>query len=140
MLPARDATGDSRMSFVMDRLYGQKTSDVFMGHVQVLIKKLRELTTEFSDFSGDVFLTSAALASAGVSPDIEDISRRIGESGKDLAITQVLHRVVEVPESGLGDHYVEFSSDGHDGRLFGQATISGVAISLKGANSGGENK
>ncbi len=127
-VPVKYASGESEMSFVMDRLYGVKSSDVLIAHVKTVLKKYAALHKNFPEAKLSVLVTDAALASAGLG--VNDAQKRITEAFEaslDQTITGPVS--VNIPESAFGDHYVEFGNKG--ARISGERTTAGLRIVLK---------
>lgn len=123
-VPSEDEGGaNKRLSFVMDRVYGMKNNDIMMAHIETMLKKAHELKSEFPEVPISVILPDSSIMSCSTSLDAAELSRRIGsgDSFKDIG-----DKTVIVPESGFGDHYIEF---GHDqARVSGPRTVSGIEI------------
>jgi hypothetical protein len=120
--------GDTtRMAFVMDRIYGHRTPAILENHVKTMIKKCRQLQRGNEDVVLDIFVSSAALATAGLSED-----RLIAAMTKnDVSVEAVIapYATVQVAPSAAGDHYIEFAGD--DARKAGPKQVSGVLLRVK---------
>lgn len=111
-----------RMSFVMDRVYGTGNSDIMMNHVETVLKKARELKRQFPEVPISIVIPSTSLNSCGVSMDAEGLSERLATT-EAIDIANIQEMRVVVPESGFGDHYIEFGDGG--ARDAGERTITG---------------
>lgn len=119
--------GGEGRAFVMDQIYGSKSSDIMLNHTLAILKKYRQLQERFPGLNLSVFVTSAAMSSGGISSEI--LRQKVVEQVGDRFIFEESQNVkVNVPESASGDHYVEF---GGGTRQPGSREISGVIIRLK---------
>lgn len=122
-VPVESEEGGKRMSFVMDRMYGRKSSDVFYGHVETMVKKLKLLKKGFPEAEMSVMVTKAAMESAGV---MEDLMRKEVERMGGGLRGENVDLKVNIPKSAFGDHYIEFGSGG--ARITGERMVEGVEI------------
>lgn len=123
-VPSEDEGGaNKRLSFVMDQVYGMKNSDIMMAHIETMLKKAHELKSEFPEVPISVILPDSSIKSCSASIDATELSRRIssGDSFKDIG-----DKTVIVPESGFGDHYIEFG--GVNARASGPRKVSGIEV------------
>ena len=67
-------------------------------------------------------MPSTSLNSCGVSMDAEGLSERLATT-EAIDIANIQEMRVVVPESGFGDHYIEFGDGG--ARDAGERTITG---------------
>ncbi len=118
--------GESRrMGFVMDRVYGFRNSDVLVSHVETILKKARGLKEQFPETSISIIIPSTTMGSCSTSMTAEELLGKLGSSDGTTA-TDLESELVTVPESGLGDHYIEF---GHGSpRDAGEKIIEGIEI------------
>jgi hypothetical protein len=123
-LPSKNAAGEARLSFVIDTLYGQKTSDVFYNHLEVVINKLQNLHQQFPAVPLSILVTQSAMSSIGVSSEL--VQQKFSERDH-LSFEKVENNLVNVPASVFGDHYVEF---GGEVRKAGERSVSGLEISV----------
>ena len=112
-IPNGTPEGSKEMSFVMDRVYGSKSSDVLTGNIVTVYKKYQSLKRAFPDARLSLTVTNAAMVSVGV--DAEILEKRVREAmqkdgQKDLAVELFSGDtlVATIPNSALGDNYVEF--------------------------------
>lgn len=118
--------GTREMSFVFDQVYETKTPAVLLNHFEAVLKKFKAIKKKFPDCKLSIFLPVTAGASVGLSPEI--LRQKLGERiGKGLAAANETV-TVEVAESAMGDHYIEF---GGDARSAGPRTITGVSVKSK---------
>ena len=119
--------GERSMSFVMDRIYGHKNSDIFVSHVETVVKKAAELKNQFLEVPITVFIPGSTMGSCSVGMSAEELATRVdlplGATARDVASGRF-----NVPESGFGDHYIEFGEG--DARKFGERNVSDVEIVL----------
>lgn len=124
-LPSSGSDTENGMSFVMDNIYGSKSADVLMSHVNVMVKKYLTLKDEFPDANISILVTDAALRSVGLNYDqaLEKISKLLKES--KLSVSEAKGMNITVPESALGDNYIEF---GGEARSIGERMVSCIKI------------
>lgn len=119
---------EKRMSFVMDRVYGNKNRDTLVGHVETILKKARALKSQFPEVPISVTIPRSTLSSCGMSLDAGSASDlglfSLSETDR---ITDLTDEEVNVPISGFGDHYIEF---GGGARSAGSRQVSGIEIIL----------
>ncbi len=125
-VPVALSDGRKEMSFVMDVVYGSKSSDVLVSHARAMVKKASALNTGFPDAKMSVFVSRSALASAGITRGmLEERVKREQGGGEGLVFEEIDEADVTVPESAFGDNYIEF---GGDPRTAGERKVSGLRI------------
>ncbi len=124
-VPSEDEGGaNKRLSFVMDQVYGMKNSDIMMAHIETMLKKAHELKSEFPEVPISVILPGSSIMSCSTSLDAAELSRRIGSGD---GFEDIRDKTVTVPESGFGDHYIEFGD--RAARISGPRKVSsGIEI------------
>jgi len=125
-VPIEVSGGKQEMSFVLDQLYGSKSSDVLTAHVKAVAKKYSSLKKSFPKAEISIFVTNAALASAGIDQSQAEV--KIKSISEDLKVEPIFGASVTIPESALGEHYVEFAKS--NGRFYGQTSASGLRITI----------
>lgn len=119
-------------SFVVDQLYGIKSSDVLTAHVETILKKYKKLAKQFKGAHMSVFVTHEALSSAGMRS--EGLIRNLTNEDNVWEITPIESASVTILKSAFGDNYVEFGNGkGVTTRSVGERNVSGVRIALKAA-------
>lgn len=122
----KDGVVREELSFVFDTLYGSKSADVLVGHVAAVVKKYSQIARRFPGAKLSMFVTNAALSSAGVSEEIL-ISKLSKEQNLAIKCQSSLSAKATVTESAAGDHYIEISGPA---RSTGPRTVSGTRITL----------
>ncbi|MBP5656644.1 hypothetical protein J6X15_03620 [Candidatus Saccharibacteria bacterium] len=117
---------DRRMSFVMDRVYGNKSSDIYLSHVSTIIKKAKSLKRKFPEARISIFLTGASATSCGTILNMSLLGRLGLPQGAEVIERSALK--VDIPKSGFGDHYIEINGD--DARMSGERKVDGIEIIL----------
>ncbi len=108
----------------MDQVYGMKNSDIMMAHIETMLKKAHELKSEFPEVPISVILPGSSIMSCSTSLDAAELSRRIGSGD---GFEDIRDKTVTVPESGFGDHYIEFGD--RAARISGPRKVSsGIEI------------
>ncbi len=129
-LPAAESeeSAPDRMCFVMDQVYGAKNKDIIVGHIGVMFKKARELKEKFPEAPISILVTGASMTSCGVDLDEEQLRAELEGGEYDLSNISIrrTEAVVDEPESGYGDHYIEYSNLGP--RQAGKRSVSGLEI------------
>lgn len=103
-LPTEYTDGKKEMSFVMDNVYGSKSSDILINNILVLIKKYQRLKNEFPQARISISVSSAAMSSAGINGEIlqkklTDLLPNLKADSEKICVT--------VPKSSFSDNYVE---------------------------------
>ena len=97
-------------------------------HVAAVLKKSRALARAFPAAKLSLFVTDAALASAGATP--ESLRRSLEEEGiASVVIETVSGATVDIPKSAAGDHYLEIGG-ADSARASGAHTVSGARITV----------
>ena len=124
--PTTHPDGRKDVSFVLDRVYGAKSSDVLLSHALTVLKKYQTLKERFPDATLSVTVTSSAMASVGLSPDIlqKHLEEHLGGSAGFEFETDAS---VDVAASAASDHYIEFGGDG-GARKAGPRSVNGLVI------------
>jgi hypothetical protein len=112
------------MSFVMDKVYGGISSDVYYNHVATMMKKAKDLKARYPEVKISIFATRQSASSCGVSLDEGRLREMVGIPDEVEVITREKETVF-VPESGFGDHYIEF---GGGERTSGEREVDGIEI------------
>lgn len=123
-VPTAGEDGTERMSFVMDRVYGQKSPDILIAHLKTILKKFRVLKKIAPEASISITVTKDALDSVGLPSSVA--LRRI----KDECRAEKLEEgkvTVTIPESTLGDNYIEFGV-AEDCRKAGPREVSAITL------------
>ncbi len=128
LIPSQGPNG-TNLSFVMDRIYGQTGSDILISHIKAVYKKAKLLKRQFPSAKLGVFVPEGAIESAGSSLQAQDLIEELGIPKMRISTTT---RNVTQPESGFGDHYVEYditsSNDDTEPREAGERQIDGIEI------------
>src|SRR5690606_148213 len=120
LFPVKEDSGKESVSFVMDKIYGASTPSILYGHIDIVIKKARELKNKFPSLNISIFVTEAALLTAG--PSYNGLRQKYNEKGINLEEATV---EVDAPSSPFGDRYIEF---GGPARKAGKRQVHGVLI------------
>ncbi len=131
VLPVETAEYGKEMSFVVDKLYGAKTADVLLSHTKALLKKYVALKKEFPEAKLSVFVSSAALSTAGsnIESYVGMVTKDMADSlGKSIHFNEVGSAKVDVPKSALGANYIEFG--GESARKEGEREVSGLRLTV----------
>ena len=117
--------GTSEMAFVFDRIYGVQTPTILTNQLETVIKKYRQLKQKYPLAKLSIFVTDSAIATAGLSQDM--LKSRIQNSMGGNAYINEEQVNVDIAESAMADHYIEF---GGDGRSSGKRDVKGVVIRI----------
>ena len=126
-VPKEHDDGAHSMSFVMDRIYGQKNSDILVGHTKTIIKKATELKRQFPEVPISIFIPGSTIESCGVITSAKELTTKL-ELPANTIIEDSSDKKFIIPESGFGDHYIEFG--GQEARKSGERLVSGIEITL----------
>ena len=116
--PITRPDGTKKISFVLDRMYGQNTPIILENHVETILSKVRQIKKRFPNIKLSIFVTDAALSSSGTSSDM--FVRTLTDKKIQAQSESVK---VDVIRSALGNHYIEF---GGDIRTHGERNIGGI--------------
>ena len=106
-LPVKQENGEEKMSFVMDRIYGSKSSDILISHVLTVYKKFQGLKSGFEGAKISLSISAEAMSSAGI--DAETLKKRLAEKEPKLKNAEFKENLVaNVPVSAFSDNYIEF--------------------------------
>lgn len=124
-VPIAMPDGSKEMSFVMDQVYGSKSSDVLVGNVAAVYKKYQALKKEFPTAKLSISVTSAAMKSVGLDSDI--LEKRLRDMvNKKIEMVTFEELNAFIPKSSLSDNYIEFGTG--SARQSGDRTFSGLVI------------
>ena len=125
-VPVEYEDGSREVSFVLDQVYGAKSADVLVAHVNASLKKYALLKKEFNNANMSIYVTDAAMMSVGL--EKENAAEKISALNNSLEIKET-KATADILKSELADHYIEFGGAG--ARTAGGREISGLRISLK---------
>ncbi|MEK7187153.1 MAG: hypothetical protein AAB690_02550 [Patescibacteria group bacterium] len=120
--PVTRADGSYGMAFVLDRIYGVNTPTVLESQVGAVLKKYRVIKQRFPDVKLTVFVSDVAVSTGGTS--IEMFLERL--NSKNVSVKKEVVEV-NVAESSVGDHYIEF---GGSARSAGKRQVNGIVLSI----------
>lgn len=123
--PIAHEDGTSEMSFVFDKIYGTQTPTISINHLETVIKKYRQLKQRFPQAKLSIFVTDSAIATSGLSQDML-VARMKNSLGNSVYI-QEEQVEMNVAESAMSDHYIEF---GGESRKSGTRKVEGITIRL----------
>ncbi len=130
LCPVQTGPDQQEMALVMDQVYGNKSSDILLSHVKVLVKKMDQLKKQYPQAKLSIVVSDTAMASVGLNESL--LRNKIEGIGiqpeRAVPIPEVL---VTIPASAGGDHYIEFGSaptGGTHARLAGPRKTGGVMI------------
>lgn len=125
-VPITMPDGSKEMSFVMDQVYGSKSSDVLLGNISAVYKKYQVLKKEFPDARLSVSVTSSAMKSVGLDGDI--LEKRLRDTiNKKVEVVNFEELNALIPKSSLSDNYVEFGKNA-SARQSGERQYSGLVL------------
>jgi hypothetical protein len=106
-LPVKPENGEEKMSFVMDRIYGSKSSDILISHVLTVYKKFQGLKSSFEGAKISLSISAEAMSSAGI--DADTLKKRLAEKEPKLKNAEFRENLTaNVPVSAFSDNYIEF--------------------------------
>ncbi len=107
-------------AFVMDNIYGVKSSDILMSHIEIIKQKIAKLKKEFPDLKISIFVTDAAISSSGASKEL--LSEKLGTTGNTVVD---ITGEVDIKPSITGDPYLEFGGGVRDS---GKRNVKGLKV------------
>jgi hypothetical protein len=106
-LPVKQENGEEKMSFVMDRIYGSKSSDILISHILTVYKKFQGLKSGFEGAKISLSISAEAMSSAGI--DADTLKKRLAEKEPKLKNAEFKDNLTaNVPVSAFSDNYIEF--------------------------------
>ncbi|NVN97161.1 hypothetical protein HXX01_02930 [Candidatus Nomurabacteria bacterium] len=126
LVPIRKPDGKEEMSFVLDRVYGSKSSDVLVGNILSVYKKYQAIKKEFPNASISISVSQEAMSSVGV--DSEILKKRLVDIVKDISRSELIEGMnANFFKSKFSDNYIEFGK-GQGAREAGDRTFSALVI------------
>lgn len=114
-------------SLIMDNVYGQRTRDILVSNIFVLINKLKALKGISPDTKMDIFVTDSALVSCGLTE--EYLREKINSEYKHVQIEKQTKKIT-IAQSASGDGYYEIGG-AFSGRVsHGSSKVNGIRVSL----------
>ena len=124
-LPVTLPNGKQEMSFVMDQVYGSKSSDVLVGNILSVYKKYQALKEQNPNASLSISVTKSAMSSVGLTAEI--LEKRLAEVIKNKVTIETGEEfIATIPKSSFSDNYIEFGNGG--ARQTGDRTFGGLVI------------
>jgi hypothetical protein len=125
-VPITLPNGSREMSFVMDQVYGSKSSDVLLGNTAAIYKKYSAIKRGFPDSRLSISITSSAMKSVGLNSDI--LEKRLRDVLNKKVETETFEELSAlIPKSSLSDNYVEFGKN-VSARRSGERQFSGLVL------------
>jgi len=123
-VPIKTPDGNQEMSFVLDRVYGSKSSDVLISNILSVFKKYQALKKEMPEAHISITISNEAMSSVGL--DSEILKKRLSEVIKNVEYIEAKEWNAMIPKSEFSDNYVEFGSG--SARQSGDRTFSGLVL------------
>ena len=125
LVPIKKPDGKEEMSFVLDRVYGSKSSDVLIGNISSVYKKYQAIKKEFPNANLSISISREAMSSVGV--DSEILKKRLVDIVKNINGSELVEGLnASLFKSKFSDNYVEFGDKG--ARESGDRTFSALII------------
>lgn len=124
LFPAQINGEKEEMTFVLDRVYGSKSSDILLSNIMAVYKKYLALKKVNPKANISVSVSNAAISSVGM--DVNILEKKLHDMmDKEIKISK-FEGTVNVPESSFSDNYIEFTSG--SARQKGSLNFSGINI------------
>jgi hypothetical protein len=123
-VPTKASNGKEEMSFVLDRVYGSKSSDVLVGNILSVYKKYQSLKKVSPSARISISISNEAMSSVGLNSEI--LKKRLSEILKDTIHMDEFTGHAEIPKSAFSDNYIEFG--GNSARQSGERQFSGLVL------------
>ncbi|MFA4818526.1 MAG: hypothetical protein WC621_01655 [Patescibacteria group bacterium] len=124
--PIKTLEGKSEMSFVMDRVYGSKSSDILISNILSVFKKYQAIKKEIPEAKISISVTNEAMSSVGLNSEL--LHKRLKEVLPGIKFAEQINEMtVNIPKSAFSDNYVEFGA-GVGARESGDRQFSGFVI------------
>jgi hypothetical protein len=99
-VPTKDENGSESMSFILDRVYGSKSSDILISNILSVYKKYQTIKKNFEESNISITVSNEALSSVGISADI--LEKRLREKISENITTRTsTNFVATIPKSAL---------------------------------------
>lgn len=121
-VPTAIEGGEKTLSFVLDTVYGVKSSDVLFGNINTINKKIRALKNSFPEIKISISVSESSLSSVGLSN--ETFINRCKKEYPEL-VSKHGEIKADIPKSKMGDNYAEY---GGGVRPFGVVDFKGVVM------------
>lgn len=122
--PVTKDDGSREMTFMMDRIYGLKSADVLLSHVNSLLKKMRQIKTKFPEAKISILVTNESMSGCGLSTGIMAERIRQLQDGINISVTDNIE--VDVVKSAAGDYYTEVGNGSP--RETGPRQVGGIIL------------
>lgn len=125
-VPIKSLNGEEEMSFVLDRVYGSKSSDVLVGNILSVYKKYQALKKNSPSARISISISDEAMSSVGLNSEI--LKKKLSEILKDnIHMEELTELNVNIPKSAFSDNYVEFGKNA-SARQSGERQFSGLIL------------
>ena len=122
--PAKISGDKEEMTFVLDRVYGSKSSDILISNIMTVYKKYLALKKVNNKANISISITNEAMSSVGLNAEI--LKNRLTNLMKKETKIELFGGTVDIPTSAFSDNYIEFGSSG--ARSTGSRDFSGINI------------
>lgn len=123
-LPVKYSNGDQDMSFVMDNVYGSKSSDVLVSNIMSVVKKQQLIKKEIPEAKISVTVSNAAMSSVGLNAEL--LQKKLNEKIPGIKMRVLTTpTIANVPKSSFSDNYIEFAGEA---RSTSDRQLSGLNI------------
>lgn len=124
--PIKNSAGEEEMSFVLDRVYGSKSSDILISNILSVYKKYNALKKGFPEAHLSISVSDEAMSSAGLNSEI--LKKRLSDILKNATyLEESKDLIADIPKSAFSDNYVEFGI-GNGARKSGERSFSGLVL------------
>jgi len=125
-VPIKALNGKEEMSFVLDVVYGSKSSDVLVGNILSVYKKYQALKKNSPSARISISISDQAMSSVGLNSEI--LKKKLSEILKDnIHMDEFTELNVNIPKSAFSDNYVEFGKNA-SARQSGERQLSGLTL------------
>lgn len=125
-VPIKSLNREEEMSFVLDRVYGSKSSDVLVGNILSVYKKYQALKKNSPSAKISISISDEAMSSVGLNSVI--LKKKLSEILKDnIHMEEFAELSVNIPKSAFSDNYVEFGKNA-SARQSGERQFSGLIL------------
>ena len=124
-VPTKQEGGETEMSFVLDKIYGSKSSDILVAHIMTVYQKYKPLADNFKEAKISISVSRDAMSSVGINQ--ETLQKILQEKMPDLKSIEFQENLTaSIPESSLSDNYIEFGNG--EARQSGERQFSALVI------------
>jgi len=124
-IPVKKPNGEQEMSFVLDKVYGSKSSDILISNIISINKKYQSLKQYAPEAKISISISNEAMSTVGIGADV--LRSQLEKIMPDMKFIETEGLIADIPKSALSDNYVEFGKG--SARAHGEREFKGAVLS-----------